>query len=60
MKKTTKPPTKMVALRLTEEARELFDEMARRQGLTRTSALEGLIRNQAECKRIRPLLSEQP
>lgn len=42
-----KPTAKAVTFRLTEEARALLAELARRQGIDRTAALELLIRQAA-------------
>lgn len=42
-----KPTAKPVSYRLTEEARTLLAEIAERQGISLTAALEVLIRQQA-------------
>lgn len=43
-----KPTSKAVTFRLTEEARRLLAEIAQKQGVDKTSALEVIIREVAE------------
>ncbi len=48
-----KPTAKPVSFRLTEEARVLLAQIAERQGISLTAALEVLIRQQAESMGVR-------
>jgi hypothetical protein len=48
-----KPTSKAATFRLTEEARRLLEEIARRQGVDKTAALEIIIREVAERRGIK-------